>query len=184
MFNVEQGGSLFKQSGTQIRERGEFLKKMHLILDQHVIFASLLMIANRMETLLSRELKEFGVTTKQWFLSATIESVFDRPPTMKALAGAMGSSHQNIKQVALKLQQKGLLALEKDINDARVTRLKLTEESHGFWKKTEPKGDVFIEKMFQDIDNDDLSITTAVLQKMLSNLAEMDQSSSEETDKG
>ena len=158
------------------------MNKIRDFSDPHVIFASLLMIANRMDTLLTRELKEFGVTTKQWFLSVTIENVFDRPPTMKALARTMGSSHQNIKQVAMKLQQKGLLRLEKDDKDARVTRLRLTEESHELGRKSESKGEVFINKMFEDIDDHELAVAKAVLQKMLSNLAEMDHTIADEAD--
>jgi DNA-binding MarR family transcriptional regulator len=127
-----------------------------------------------METLLSRDLKEFGVTTRQWFLSATINSLFEKPPTIKEVANEMGSCHQNIKQVALKLQDKGLLKLEKDKNDARVTRLRMTEESNVFWKKIEPKGDVFVENMFKDIEEQDLITSRSVLQKILSNITEMD----------
>lgn len=126
-----------------------------------------------METLLSRDLKEFGVTTRQWFLSATINSLFESPPTIKAVAKEMGSCHQNIKQVALKLQDKGLLKLEKDKNDARVTRLRMTEESYVFWKETVPKGELFIENVFKDIEEQDLIVARTVLQKILSNLTEM-----------
>ncbi len=155
---------------------------MDFIPDKYYIFASLLIIANKMETLLSRDLKEFGVTTKQWFLSATIKSIFEKPPTIKAVAKEMGSSHQNIKQVALKLEQKGLLNLEKDKKDARVTRLRMTEQSFAFWEKTQPKGNIFIKNVFKDIDMEDLAIAKEVLQKMVSNLTEMEQTIVEETD--
>ncbi|NLW92558.1 MAG: MarR family transcriptional regulator [Syntrophomonadaceae bacterium] len=139
-----------------------------------MIFALLLIISNRINTLLEREFKEFDVTTKQWFLSETIHSLFDYPPTMKEVASEMGSSHQNVKQVALKLQQKGLLKLEKDKKDARVTRLSLTEQSHDFWEKTAPKGTIFRENMFKEIDKNDIETTRALLEKMLSNLTEIE----------
>ncbi len=88
----------------------------------------------------------------------------------------MGSSHQNIKQVAMKLQQKGLLTLEKDKKDARVTRLRMTEQSHAFWKRTDPKGEIFREKMFKEIDSKDIAKTRHLLEKILSNLAEIENS--------
>jgi DNA-binding MarR family transcriptional regulator len=66
-----------------------------------------------MNTLLERELKEYGITTKQWFLSETINSLFDAHPTLTEVGNAMGSSHQNVKQVAMKLQEKGCLSLKK-----------------------------------------------------------------------
>lgn len=154
--------------------------KTNSIPDEPMIFALLLIISNKLDTLLDRELKEFDVTTKQWFLSETIRSLFDYPPTMKRVAGEMGSSHQNIKQVALKLQQKGLLDLEKDKKDARVTRLRLTEQSHDFWEKTELKGAIFRENMFKEIGKTDIATTRLLLEKMLSNLTEIENASIEE----
>lgn len=150
--------------------------KKDLIPDEAMIFGFLLIISNKMNTLLEREFKEFDVTTKQWFLSETINSLFDSPPTLKEAANAMGSSHQNIKQVAIKLQQKGLLTLEKDKKDARVTRLRMTEQSHDFWKRTDPKGEIFREKMFKEIDSKDITKTRHLLEKILSNLAEIENS--------
>ena len=140
------------------------IDKTDKIPDEAMIFGLLLIISNKMDTLLERELQEFDVTTKQWFLSETINSLFDSPPTLKEAAYAMGSSHQNIKQVALKLQQKGLLALEKDKNDARVTRLNMTEKSLGFWKQT------------------DIKRTRDLLEKLLSNLAEIENAATCEED--
>ncbi len=115
-------------------------------------------------------------------LSETIKSIFDSPPTMKELANEMGSSHQNIKQVALKLQRKGLLRLERDKKDARVTRLRLTEQSYDFWKKTEPKGNVFRVNMFKEMDKESISTTRALLERMLMNLTEIESTAFEEED--
>ncbi len=145
-----------------------------------MIFALLLIISNKMNTLLERELKEFDVTTKQWFLSETIHTLFEYPPTMKEVANEMGSSHQNIKQVALKLQQKGLLRLEKDKKDARVTRLRLTEQSNDFWEKTDLKGTIFRENMFKEMNKNDIATTRALLEKMLSNLTKIENEAIEE----
>lgn len=157
-------------------------QKTNLIPDEPMIFALLLIISNKMNTLLDREFMEFDVTTKQWFLSETIKSLFDTSPTIKELASEMGSSHQNIKQVSLKLQQKGLLKLEKDKKDARVTRLRLTERSYDFWKKTDPKGAVFREKMFKEMNSKDIATTRALLEKMLLNLTEIENAAIKESE--
>jgi len=156
-------------------------KKTNSIPDEPMIFALLLIISNKMNTLLDRELEEFDVTTKQWFLSETIHSLFDYPPAMKEIAREMGSSYQNIKQVALKLQQKGLLKLEKDKKDTRVTRLRLTEQSREFWDKTDSKGTIFRENMFKEVAKMDIAATRALLEKMLLNLTEIENASSEGT---
>lgn len=143
--------------------------------DQKFVFGSVLVIANRMDTLLERELKEYDVTAKQWLLTAVLANSFDKPPTIKEVAREMGSSHQNVKQLALKLEQKGLLVFEKDKKDARVTRLKLTDQIHEFAQLTQSKATIFTQALFKGIETEDMSKARAVLQKMLSNLTEMDQ---------
>jgi len=148
--------------------------------DEAMILGLLLIISNKMDTLLDRELSEFDVTTKQWFLSETINSLFDSPPTLKEAANAMGSSHQNVKQVAMKLQQKGLLTLEKDKKDARVTRLRMTDQSNDFRKRTDPKGAIFRGKMFKEMGAKDIEITRHLLEKLLSNLAEIENAVSDD----
>jgi len=160
----------------------KFLSKEELMEDKQYIFGALLIIANRMDTLLERELKEFDVTSKQWFLSLIIDNLFLKPPTMKQVAKEIGSSHQNVKQVALKLQEKGLLKLEKDKKDARVTRLKMTAQSLEFWEKTQPKGGAFIEAVFENVEKEDLAKARAVLQKTLSNLKDIENRSIERED--
>ncbi len=151
--------------------------------DKQYIFGSLLIIANRMDTLLERELRQFGVTSKQWFLSVIIDSLFTEPPTMKEVAREMGSSHQNVKQVALKLQEKNLLTLFKDKKDRRVTRISMTDESQDFWKKTQPKGTIFTEALFEGIKKEDLQVARQVMQKIMDNLELMEKGNEEEADK-
>ena len=156
-------------------------EKMNAIPDDAIIFGLLLIISNKMNTLLEREFKEFDVTTKQFFLSMTIDCLFDSPPTLKEVSRAMGSSHQNVKQVALKLQQKNLLTLEKDEKDSRITRLRMTGRSKDFWKQTDPKGAIFREKMFKAMNSDDMKNTRDLLEKLLSNLSEIENGVSDDS---
>ena len=109
------------------------MDNMDLMPDQKFIFGSVQIVANQIDTLLERELKEHHLTTKQWLLTIVVENTFDHAPTIKEVAKGMGSSHQNIKQVALKLEQKGFVIMEKDPKDARITRIKLTDARRFFW---------------------------------------------------
>ena len=83
------------------------MSKLEMMDDRKYLFGSIFILSNRMDTLLQREFNRFNITTKQWFLSVIIDNLFDNPPTMKEAAKEMGCSHQNVKQVALKLEQKG-----------------------------------------------------------------------------
>lgn len=146
------------------------MTNLQMMDDAQFIFGAILVVANRMDTLLERALSKYDVTSKQWFLSIMLHSLFDAPPTIKELAKQMGSSHQNVKQVALKLQEKGLLKLEKDSRDMRATRLRLTEKSNEFWAQTTNEGQAFMQAFFKDIDKAELAAVRAAIFKLLDNL--------------
>lgn len=151
------------------------MDNMDLMPDQKFIFGSVQIVANQIDTLLERELKEHHLTTKQWLLTIVVENTFDHAPTIKEVAKGMGSSHQNIKQVALKLEQKGFVIMEKDPKDARITRIKLTDAVASFGKKSQHKSEVFTQKLFNGITAAEMAKTRSLLKKMLTNLEEMDQ---------
>ncbi|MCL1632090.1 MarR family transcriptional regulator [Sporolactobacillus sp. CPB3-1] len=148
---------------------------METLPDEQFLFGFIFVAANRIDTMLQREFKKFDVTTKQWFLSIVIDNLFDQSPTMKEAAREMGSSHQNVKQIALKLEEKGLLILEKDPADARVTRLKLTKRSTAFWDELRSEGREFTHSLFKGIKKKDLHATKRAMRQMMANLSEMDQ---------
>jgi len=156
------------------------MSKIESMRDQKFVFGSILIVSNMMDTLLDRELKEYGLTAKQWFMTVVIENTFDSPPTIKEVARAMGSSHQNVKQVALKLQTKGLLTLEKDKNDARVTRLRLTDQSQAFSQSIQSKAARFTQSLFAGTKPEDMAKARAILSAMMSNLIDMDSLISDE----
>lgn len=145
--------------------------------DQKFIFGGVQVVANQMDTLLERELKEYNLTTKQWLLTIVVQNIFDHDPTLKEVAKSMGSSHQNVKQVALKLEQKGFVVMEKDPHDARITRIKLTDAVDSFGQASQQKSEIFTEKLFDGISDEELAMTRSVIEKLLANLEKMDQES-------
>ena len=145
--------------------------------NQKFIFGGVQVVANQMDTLLERELKEHNLTTKQWLLTIVVQNIFDHDPTIKEVAKGMGSSHQNVKQVALKLQQKGFVVMEKDPKDARITRIKLTDAIDSFGKESQQKSELFTEKLFDGITAEELAMTRSALEKLLANLEAMDRES-------
>lgn len=150
------------------------MNKLEMMDNLQYLFGSIFVISNRVDALLQREFNEFDITTKQWFLSIVIDNLFDNPPTIKEAAAEMGSSHQNVKQIALKLEQKGLLILEKDKEDGRVTRLKLTENGRDFWIKIKEEGTAFTKELFNNIDKDELEVVRRVIKKILLNINKLD----------
>lgn len=142
--------------------------------DKEFLFGSLLMVANKIDTMLERELKAFGITSRQWLLAITIANLFETPPTLKQVAKEMSISHQNVKQVALKLQEKNLVELIEDRRDGRVTRLQIKAGSQSFWDNTAPRGNLFIAQLFANISPEALKVTRGLIQQMFTNLAMME----------
>lgn len=145
------------------------------IKDQQFIFGSLFAVANKLQTELDKSLKEFDMTAKQLYLAISIASLFEGPPTLKETANATGYSHQNIKQIALKLESKGFLKLEKDKSDARVLRLILTDKIKIFWNESEKSGLKFLDDIFSGIDNSEIKIFRKTIARLLANLYSMNQ---------
>jgi MarR family transcriptional regulator for hemolysin len=150
------------------------MAKLDTINDENFVFGAMFMAANKIDTLLERELNPFGVTSRQWFLSICVASMFEQPPTLKDLANVSGTTYQNVKQVALKLQTKKLMTLFKDPKDARVTRVALTQESAAFWASTEQDAKVFMERLYEGIDEEAMRTTRNVMQKLMENMIAME----------
>ena len=123
--------------------------------DRTFVFGSLFVTANLLETLLDRAFADYGITSKQWLLLITIQSLFQEPPTVSQVAAAMGSSHQNVKQVALNLERRGFLRLEKSERDARTTRLIVTDACRAFAEGTQQAGEAFMKEAFSGVSEED-----------------------------
>jgi MarR family transcriptional regulator, transcriptional regulator for hemolysin len=140
---------------------------------QKFIFGSLFLISNKLQVIGDNYLAADNVTVKQWFLTAIISQFKETHPTLGEVAEVMGSSRQNVKQLALKLQEKDFLNIEKDNQDARILRLKLTEKSRIFWEKREDKDAQFIYELFRDLSDEEISAMYSGFNKLSKRIEKM-----------
>ncbi len=145
------------------------------ITDQEYIFASMLLIANKMDTLLERSLSKYNITAKQWFMLIVTVNAFKEAPSIKEIAEVMGSSHQNVKQLALKLEAKGMVMLEKDKKDLRATKVILTKQCFQLFKQLEKEGFVFMNKFYKEIKNSQLKDTRTFINQIMDNLKNIEE---------
>jgi len=143
--------------------------------DQDYIFASMLLVANKMDTLLERALRNYNITAKQWFMLIVTVNAFKEAPSIKEIAKVMGSSHQNVKQLALKLETKGMIILEKDKTDLRATKVILTKECYQLFKQLEKEGLDFMNKFYNDIENIEMKNTRLFISKIMVNLKNIEE---------
>lgn len=138
------------------------------------LFGGLFVASNTLQTVMDRQLKDVGLTSKQWLLMAVLEEFWkDKVPTLKEAANFMGTSHQNVKQIALKLQEKGFLALEKDEKDKRVMRIKRLVSGEDFGEAYQQGAVYFLDTLFGGFSADELDTTLKVLFQLNERLKEM-----------
>lgn len=143
------------------------MEAKNLLAKQSFIFGCLFLLPNKLQTITDRALAEHGLTTKQWLLTATLEQFGNSFPTLSEVSEAMGSTHQNVKQLALKLEKNGFLKIEKDDRDSRAIRLILTEKSYSFWKEKQAENEVFINSLFKEFSEEEINCLYSCLHKLL-----------------
>lgn len=143
-------------------------KEIDNIDKRYHIFGILFLLSNKLETLGNNFLGE--LTTKQWFFMLILMNFFKEPPTLSELAAEMGTSHQNTKQIAIKLEEKGFLVVKKDTKDKRVLRLIPTNKIEKYAKLREDKDYFFIEKFFNVLTKEEVKNIYESFTKLLNNI--------------
>lgn len=95
-------------------------------------FRLILVVAQAMRTMMDDLLRADGLTTQQAALISVAEALSG--PSLSGAAAALGTTRQNVKQVARALERKGFLRVVADEDDARARRLVVTEKSREYWR--------------------------------------------------
>jgi DNA-binding MarR family transcriptional regulator len=99
-----------------------------LLVASSATFGNAFVLVQHLTRLTDARLEGWGLTTRQWLLLAVLVRGFEgRVPSLSEAAAAYGTSRQNVKQIALALEERGFLHLESDPHDGRTTRLRLTD---------------------------------------------------------
>ena len=126
---------------------------------------------NRFQAMADRDMKE--ISWKQFFAIICID-MCNEPPTLKELADILGSSHQNVKQILLKLEKKGFIGFRPDENDRRKQRIVLTGTCRKFCEKNNELGMRIRGKMFNGVSEKDIKTTIDTITKIEKNLTEVE----------
>lgn len=131
------------------------------------LYGKIFLLARRMEYIADKELAKDRLTTKQFLMIAVVEKLFSEPPSIKEVADALGSTHQNIKQMAIQLERRGFLRIERDQRDRRVLRLKVTEKNRAYWDSRAEEHEAFILRIFSDLDEEGVRTLHAQAMRLL-----------------
>lgn len=102
--------------------------------DRVRLFRLLVGLGGALKGKMDRALQGSGVTVQQAHL-LTVAGAAPTPLSQGKLAELMGVSHQNVKQIALVLERKGLLTFEAAAEDGRVRRLVPTAKARRLFRR-------------------------------------------------
>ena len=112
----------------------------------------------------------FGeLSWKQVFAIVCIDMCREAP-TLRELSMVMGSSHQNVKQILLKLEKKGFVEMQTDEKDRRKQRIFLTEKAREFSASHDAQSQQIVSRIFAGIPEEELDVTIQTILHMERNL--------------
>ncbi|MEA4989126.1 MAG: MarR family transcriptional regulator [Anaerovorax sp.] len=138
---------------------------------RYIIFGNTFLTANRLQSVMDSTGNE--LTAKQW-LVITMLGMFDTPPTLVQLAKMCDSTHQNTKQIVLKLEKKDFIRIEKDKKDKRAMRILKTEKCKKWDEANKEFAKHFINEMFCDLTENEISYFCNIQQKIYKRLEKME----------
>lgn len=127
---------------------------------------------NRFQAMADKAMEE--ISWKQFFAIICI-NLCKESPTIKELADIMGSSHQNVKQILLKLEKKGFIKFVMDEKDKRKQRVELTKYCLDFCQKNDAMSKRMMEKMFRDVTEEQLRTTIQTIIQIEDNLKALEE---------
>lgn len=109
------------------------------------------------------------ITWKQFFAIICI-NLCRESPTINELSEVMGSSHQNVKQILLKLEKKGFVEMIVDEKDRRKQRIVTTKKCEDFCQRNDQGSKIQMNKIFEGISQEQLVTTIQTISQMERNL--------------
>jgi DNA-binding MarR family transcriptional regulator len=133
------------------------------------VFTKIFLLSLKMENIGNNTLKKDQLTIKQFLLIASIES-FDEPPSIKEVADKVSTSHQNVKEIADRLEKRGFIKIEMDEKDKRILRLITTEKNARYWESRLDEHEEVIFKIFNPFCDEEIHTFKVLINKFLNHL--------------
>ncbi len=136
---------------------------------KHLLFGGTFLLANKLQFVADSYVE--GISTKQWFLLRNILDLpTEPPPTITQIAECIDSTRQNITKMLIAMEREGIVALEDSTTDHRSRSVLITELGYKYAEQTAQNAQDFLERLYDDISQNELDIAGDVLKKMVKNL--------------
>ncbi|RJS48150.1 MAG: MarR family transcriptional regulator [Methanobacterium sp.] len=130
------------------------------------ILVVLFLVQQRWGYVINKIFAEDGITTKQWLMLIIISQAFNHYPSLQEVADAMSTTHQNVKQLASRLEKRGFLTIKRDPHNRRILRLKTTPACQEYWEKRTRDDAQSISALFQGLENEEIKQLFQIMGKL------------------
>ena len=146
------------------------------------IFFKLYQCANMMHKTGTRAVQDEGITTQQWaVLGALSREDAAEGISMGELARYLMVSRQNLAGLVTRMERDGHVEVTPDTRDRRSRLVKISASGRQVWvEKAQPKIKTYYQQATADFSTTDMTHTLHYLVKLLENMGQVDQSTSDE----
>ncbi|AXY26309.1 MarR family transcriptional regulator [Suicoccus acidiformans] len=137
-----------------------------------IIFFSLFNISNRIATDIDNSLSD--LTLKQLLLLIAVEII--QGGSYTELGNIMGSSRQNIKNLAIALEKKGYVSIIPDPNDSRAFKVISTERTKDHFEEMDLLYSKKLVELFSAFSDDEVAQLFALFDKFFQGVEVMERS--------
>lgn len=139
------------------------------------LFGTLFVLGQHLTRHTDEALAGYGVTSRQWLLLAVlVRALPGDEPTLTQAAEVYGTSRQNVKQIALQLERRGLVELVPDPGDRRATRIRATPRVAELFDSPAAVAEqrAFVGRVFADLDDAELDRLGRLVGRCLAGLSD------------
>ncbi|QIM20214.1 MarR family transcriptional regulator [Phycicoccus sp. HDW14] len=133
------------------------------------LFRVVLTLATHLRTRMDQRLGAVDLTTQQAGV-LTFVSAHPGSPTLGEVARALGTSHQNARQVVAALERKDLLEVRADASDGRVRRLAVTHRVAATFAERDLEDHQEVRRWLAPLTDDEQRHVAALLTRVLAEL--------------
>ena len=132
-------------------------------LQEKAIFSSLFIISNELQTFFDQY--DPKITLKQ-FMLMTIVKQSEQPLTFTKLGALLGCSRQNIKKLAVLLEQKEIVKITTDPHDNRASIVMPTPTFYEYFDSMSTVHTEILAKLFEHYSDEELSMLFKTLTRL------------------
>lgn len=130
------------------------------------LFRLVITLAGHLRTRMDHRLAEIGLTTQQAAVLTFLESS-PQPPTLGAVATALGTTHQNARQIVDALERKGMVRVTVDPEDRRARRVVTTPAVAATFTERNTDDHAAVSEWLSALSTEEQQVAAALLHRAL-----------------